>query len=87
MELSIALVISILSITFTIVNFALNRKDKSAKDSGDEAYKQGVIETKLDNLTKQVDKILAILDNYDKEIDEKVNKAIEEHIKIYHRGD
>lgn len=87
MELSIALVISILSITFTIVSFALNRKDKSTKDSGEEAYKQGVIETKLDNLTKQVDKILAILDNYDKEIDEKVNKAIEEHIKIYHKGE
>jgi len=87
MELSIALVISILSITFTIVNFALNRKDKTAKDSGEEAYKQGVIETKLDNLTKQVDKILAILDNYEDETRKIVEEGISKHELKYHKGE
>ena len=59
MELTIALVISILSITFTILNFALSRKDKSNKDTSKDAYAQGRIEEKLANIEKTLAKIEA----------------------------
>ena len=80
MDLSIALVISILSITFTIINFAIARKDKANKDGN----KQGVIEYRLEDLSKKVDKILDKLDKYDKEVDEKIGVAMQHHIAEMH---
>lgn len=85
MELTIALAISIISVVITVVNFALSRKDKSNKETKDDSYNRGVIETKIDNLTKQVDKILQMLDKYDIEIDNKINNAIDSHIREYHK--
>lgn len=86
MELTIALAISILSVVMTVVNFALNRKDKSNKDAKDDSYKLGQIETKLSNIEKTLEKIENKLNGYDKEIDEKIEEAIEHHIKEYHKG-
>ena len=57
MELTIALVISILSITFSIIGFALSRKDKSNNDVKDESYHLGQIDTKLKNIEIMLNKI------------------------------
>lgn len=84
MELTIALIISILSITFTIINFALNRKDKSNKDTSNDAYAQGRIEEKLANIEKTLSKIEIKLDNYDIEIRQVVKEEMKEHITLYH---
>lgn len=85
MELTLAIIISIIGVIITILNFALGRKDKGEKTTSENAYKQGILENKIDNLSKQVDKILLILDGYDKEIDEKIHKAIEHHIAEMHK--
>lgn len=94
MELTIALALSILSSVISVSSFVLSRKDKAVKDVKDEDKEKiwnvadkKLIEYKLEQLEKKLDKILDKLDTYDKEIEEKINKALDEHIKIYHKGD
>jgi archaellum component FlaC len=84
MELTIALVISILSIVFTILNFAFGRKDKSNSNTKDEGYRWGQIDAKLQNIEEFMAKIEKKLDSYDSEIDDRIEKAIRTHIKEYH---
>lgn len=83
--MDITLAIAIIGCAIGISTFVLNRKDKSNSNTEKESYKSGVIETKLDYLGKQVEKILQLLDNYDIEIDEKIAKAIEVHEKEWHK--
>jgi len=88
MELTIALAISILSAVMTVSNFVLNRRDKAIKDTkenDEESSNQKLIDYRLEQVEKKLDKVLDILDSYDKEIDNRVNKAMEQHLKIYHR--
>lgn len=82
MELSIAL--SIVACVITVSNFVLNRKDKAVKDSKENH--QELIEYQLKELKEDVKTILSKLDKYDQDIDDKVNKAIDMHIKLYHNG-
>lgn len=87
--LTIALALSILSTVITVSNFVLSRKDKAVKDTketAEETSDQKLIDYRLTQVEKKLDKILDILDNYDKEIDERVNNALEQHIKLYHGG-
>lgn len=86
MELTVAMVISILSITFSIISFALNRKDKANKEASDDAYHLGKIDTKLKNIEESLTKIETKLDTYDHELEIKIEKAIENHIKEFHKG-
>lgn len=92
MELTIALALSILSSVISVASFVLNRKDKAVdkaeKDGSEKTSnksEQVLIEYRLEQVEKKIDKILDILDSYDKEIDNRVGKAMEEHIKIYHK--
>lgn len=88
MELTVALTISILSAVMTVANFVIGRKDKTAKDVKEhqkEFSKHDLIEYRLNELTKKVDKILEKLDTYDKEVEDRINRAIESHIKQYHK--
>ena len=92
MELTLALALSILSSVIAVSSFVLSRKDKAVKDTKEEDKEKVVdvadkklIEYRLEQVEKKLDKILDILDSYDKEIDERVNKALSEHIKIYHK--
>lgn len=80
--MEIALAISILSAVMTVVNFFVNRKDKAVKDTKENH--QELIEYQLKELKEDVKKILDILDNYEKDIDDHVNKAIKMHERIYH---
>ena len=93
MELTIALALSILSSVIAVSSFVLSRKDKAVKDVKEEDKEKiwnvadkKLIEYKLEQLEKKLDKILEKLDTYDKEIEEKINKAMDEHLKIYHKG-
>lgn len=87
MELAVAL--SILASVISVASFVLNRKDKAIKDKGEldeESSNQKLIDYRLTQVEKKLDKILDLLDSYDKEIDERVDKALEQHIKLYHQG-
>ena len=86
MEITLAIIISIISVIMTILNLAFNRKDKSNKDTKDESYHLGQIDTKLKNIEYCLTKIEHKLDTYDEEIDLKIEKAMKFHIKEYHKG-
>ena len=82
--MDLALFISIFSFILVILNFFFGRKDKSVKDTGDSQYKMGIIDEKLANISKQIEKLSEKLDTYDKEIDMRIEKAIDTHEKTYH---
>ena len=90
MELTITLAIAIIGCVLSIATFVSNRKDKSNKDIKEEQKqfdKHNLIEYRLNNIDKQLEKILSKLDFYDKEIDERVEKALKSHILQYHNKD
>ena len=82
MEITIALALSILGSVISVSTFVLNRKDKAIKDAKETNME--LINYRLNELDKNVQKILDKLDNYDSEIDSRIEKAIQHHIKEYH---
>ena len=88
--INIALALSILGTVISVSNFVLSRKDKAIKDkeeTDNECADQKLISYRLDKVEEKLDKILDKLDNYDKEINDIVANALEQHIKIYHKGE
>lgn len=73
---------TIVGITLTIINFANGRKDKAIQDVKENH--QTLIEYRLDKVDEKLDKISGKLDRYESETDEKIDKAIQNHIAIYH---
>ena len=86
-ELTFRLIISIISVVIAVSSFVLNRKDKSNDNVKDESYHLGQIDTKLKNIEIMLNKIENKLDTYDSEIDDRIEKAINNHIKEYHKGE
>ena len=86
MEIStiISLGISIISIIFCIASFVRSGNKDVKQDTSKESYKQGQLDAQLKQIFEKLDKIEAKLDNYDNEIDIRIDKALEQHIKIYH---
>lgn len=83
MELTIALCLSILGSVISVTTFVLNRRDKAVKDAKE--MNMGLIEYRLNELDKNVQKILDKLDNYENEIDSRIEKAMNQHISLYHQ--
>jgi peptidoglycan hydrolase CwlO-like protein len=84
--MEITLAISIVGCVIAIASFVLGRKDKAVKETKEEASEQRLIEYRLDQLSKKVDKILEKLDNQETEIKRVVNEEIEKHVLQYHKG-
>ena len=87
MEITLAIIISIISTVISITNFALVRKDKSNKDIKEEQKqfdKNNLIEYRLTKIEQNIEKILNKLDVYEKEVDDRIKIAIDNHIAIYH---
>ena len=88
MELTIALAISIIGVIISVSSFVLSRKDKAVSHEAEEQKqfsKHDLIQYRLEKIEQNIEKILNKLDFYDKEIEEKVNKAIDNHIATYHK--
>lgn len=88
MELTIALAISIIGVVISVSSFVLSRKDKAVTHEAEEQKqfsKHDLIQYRLEKIEQNIEKILKKLDFYDKEIEEKVNKAIEVHVATYHK--
>ena len=87
MEFNLTTVMAIISIVFCIATFVLNRKDKAVNDTkeeSEESTNQKLIDYRLTQVERKLDKILDILDSYEKEIEIRVEKAMDNHIKLYH---
>lgn len=88
MELTIALAISIVGVVISVSSFVLSRKDKAVSHEAEEQKqfsKHDLIQYRLEKIEQNIEKILNKLDFYDKEIEEKVDKAIAVHIANYHK--
>lgn len=85
MEITLALILSILGSVLSVSTFVLNRRDKAIKDTKENH--QELIEYQLRELKEDVKTILNKLDRYDKDIDDRINKALDLHIKTYHKGE
>jgi type II secretory pathway pseudopilin PulG len=88
MELTIALAISIIGVVISVSSFVSSRKDKAVSHEAEEQKqfsKHDLIQYRLEKIEQNIEKILNKLDFYDKEIEEKVNKAIAVHIANYHK--
>lgn len=82
MEITIALALSILGSVISVSTFVTNRKDKAIKDTKENSLE--LIKYRLDELDKNVQRLLDKLEKYDNEIDVKVEKAIQHHVALYH---
>ena len=80
----ILFIISCVSIVINIVSFIRNGNKDIKQDTSKDSYKWGKLDEKLSNLEKQVNKILDKLDTFELEIDTKIEKALDNHIKQYH---
>ena len=83
MEITIALALSILGSVISVSSFALSRRDKAVQNAKE--VNMGLIDYRLNELDKNVQKILEKLDSYDNEIDTRIEKAIQHHLKEYHK--
>ena len=85
--MEITLAIAIISCIISVSGFVLNRKDKSNKDIKEEQKqfdKNNLIEYRLTKIEQNIEKILNKLDVYEKEIDDRIKVAIDNHVAIYH---
>lgn len=80
----ISLIISGISIIFCIASFVRTGNKDIKQDASKDSYKQGQLDEKLKQIFEKLDKIEAKLDSYDNEIDIRIDKAIQQHIEIYH---
>ena len=79
--------IAIIGSVISVSSFMLNRKDKSNKDIKEEQKqfdKNNLIEYRLTKIEQNIEKILNKLDVYEKEIDDRIKVAIDNHVAIYH---
>jgi tRNA splicing ligase len=83
--MEITLAISIIGCVIAISSFVLGRKDKAVNDTKEEASEQRLIEYRLDQLSKKVDKILEKLENQETEIKRIVDEELEKHVLQYHK--
>lgn len=82
----ILFVISCISIIISIITFIKNGNKDIKQDTSEDSYKWGRLDERLNNLEKQVNKILDKLDTFEVEIDTKIQKEMENHIKMYHKN-
>lgn len=85
--LTITMAIAILGVVLNVFNFYYTRKKETitnVKELDKESTNQQLIDYRLTQVEKKLDKILDILDNYDEEIDKRVDRAMSQHIKLYH---
>ena len=85
MELTIAMALSILASVISVSSFVLNRKDKAISDQKENH--QELIQYQLKELQDNVKEILAKLNKYDDEIDERIKETMDLHIRLYHGGE
>lgn len=83
MKLTLALALSILGTGISVSSFVLSRKDKAVQNAKETNME--LINYRLNELDKNVQKILEKLDNYDNEIDIRIEKAMKHHINEYHK--
>ena len=92
MELTIALAITIINCVIGVCSFAIARKDKAVKDTKEnhqELIEYQLKELKEDykDIASDIKEIKKMLDTYKETFITIVKDQIEDHVKIYHKGE
>lgn len=85
MSIELGLLIAFLGFVMSVIVNYLNQKRITKQDSEKQGYSWGKLDEKLANIEKSLNKIEVKLDNYDIEIDKKIEIALQHHIKEYHK--
>ena len=83
----IAIAISIIGSVISVTNYFKTRENdriKDTKDLDNEHTNQALIDYRLTQVEKKLDKIIDMFDSYEKEMKIIVDTAIENHIAMYH---
>lgn len=83
--MTLSLYLSIISISVVIVNFILSILDRGKK--AQKENHQELIEYQLKELKEELQKISAKLDKYDREVEDRIDKKIDLHVQLYHKGE
>jgi len=78
----ISCIIAVIGSVLGVATFVLNRKDKAVKDAKE--MNTELINFRLDKLDENVQKILDKMDKNENETDSKIEKAMKQHIEMYH---
>lgn len=79
------ILIAIGSLILSFIALMLGRKDKAVDEAKENNL--AVIQYQLKELKEDIGKLSDKFDKYDEELDNKIDKAIKLHEKIYHNGD
>ena len=74
---------SLAAIVLSILTLTLTRIDKARKDAKEDNL--AVIVYQIKELKEDIQKLSDKFDSYEKEEDDKIDKAIQLHEKLYHR--
>lgn len=74
---------SLVAIGISILTLTLTRIDKAKKDAKEDNL--AVIVYQIKELKEDIQKLSDKIDTYEKEEDDKIDKAIQLHEKLYHR--
>lgn len=85
-EISLLIALSGVLLSAITVYVAIKRNTKTdTKDVAEKEATEKLIEYQLKELKEDVKKILDKLDYYDKDIDDRINKALHHHCEVYHK--
>ena len=88
MKIEISLLIALAGVLLSAITVFVGVKRNTKTDTKAAAEKEAtekLIEYQLKELKEDVKKILDKLDFYDKDIDERISKAIDHHCEVYHK--
>ena len=77
--------IAIVSMVIAVTTFILSILDRGKK--AQKENHQELIEYQLKELKEEIQKISAKLDKYDREVEDRIDKKIELHVQLYHKGE
>lgn len=84
MSISITLLIAIVGCAVTCLSFLLGQKKSTSEETAKRARFEGMIDEKLNNLIKSVDKLDEKLTKSTNDLYEEIDKRIILHEKRYH---
>lgn len=88
MKIEINLLIAFGGFLLSVITVYVAIKKNTKVDVKEQAEKEAnskIIQFQLNELKEDVKKILSKVDSFEKDIDEKIDKAIEHHVEVYHK--
>lgn len=76
------IVISFVGVLISVLSFSIVLK----KNNNNDGYFVGKVETKLDTIEKKLDELCQKYDKLDREVEDKIEDKIKQHVELYHIG-